>query len=169
MSWREIGIVVAMAAGLCGCYRDADEFNAKAAGYVCEYNAGGPAEPFLDRTAPIEDPPATSDARFEAYGGPNCEGEVEDNLSSCSARCEYSPRKARRCLRKLKRALRRGSYNDSDRAVCDRVYECDEDTEVDISAQCHITTQNCAVGDQPPPPVLLALGFLGLWVRRRRS
>lgn len=169
MVWQKIGLVGLMAAGLAGCYRDSDDFNAKAAEHICRYNDGDPDEPFLDRTEPTEDNSATTDPQFQSYNGPYCEDAVEANLSSCSSHCDYSPRKARRCLRKLRRAVRRESYTESELAVCDRVYDCDEDVSSGVSAQCHITTQNCAVGENPPPPVLFALGFLGLWVRRRRS
>lgn len=167
MDWREVGVLVGIAAGLSGCYRDSDDFNAQAAEYICQYNDDDRSEPFLDRTEPLDDP-QSSTPDYEAFNGPYCEAKVEENLASCSAECDYSPRKARRCLRKLKRGVRRDRYNDSNYAVCDRVYDCDADASGDVLSQCRITTQTCAVGEHPPPPAFLALACLGLWVRRRR-
>ncbi len=158
-----MGLGILVCAG--GCYRDSDDFNAKAARYMCEYNEQAPADPFLDRTDPLTERNPGEQREFRPYGGPSCEQDVVDNLATCSASCDYSPRKARRCLRKLKRGLRSGTYNDSEYAVCERVYECPD--EVGDQA-CAITTRGCAIG-APASPALATLFFVGLWVRRRRA
>lgn len=194
MSWRQLGLVFGIGCLATACYRDADKFNAKAAESICRYNAGNPDAPFLDHTAPINDPnddqpptdtvPRAKPTRqttptesalagpmppYEPYSGAYCEETVEANLTTCSDRCDYSPRKARRCLRKLNRGIRNDGYNTAAWDVCDRVYQCSEDTPRDVRAKCRITTQSCAVGGQAPPVVFFALGMLGLWVRRRRT
>lgn len=154
--------------GLASCYRDSDDFNRKAAAKICAYNARGPSEPFLNYADPMEDDTfVITFPEYHPYGPPACEDDVIDNLDRCSATCDYSPRKARRCLRKLNRALRDGSYEESELAVCDRVYSC-EGTPRETSRACRISTQSCAVGGRGSPYALMGLLLAGVWGRRRR-
>ncbi len=159
-----------------GCYSDTDAFNSKAADYICAYNAQDPDEPFLDHTSPQqscgfdEDPDAEQDCQpsgeHRAFKGDECEVEVMTNLDACASECEYSPRKARRCLRVLRRSVWFNNYRESLDPVCDRVYTCDEDEpKPDV---CRITTSNCAVGGAPSPSIfLLMVVGVGGWTRRR--
>jgi len=158
-----VGLALFLLVG--GCVRDPDDFNAKAAGHICAYNDENPDSPFLDRTTPSEDSPTVDvESPFAPYGGPTCERDVADNLDVCHATCDYSPRKGRRCLRKLDRAVRKGEYDEGSLAVCGRVYECPEDA--DRPPECAISTRSCAVGG-PASPTLAALFFIGVWGRRR--
>ncbi|MEM6291062.1 MAG: MYXO-CTERM sorting domain-containing protein [Myxococcota bacterium] len=158
--------------GASGCINQPDEFNDKAAELMCEYNAADPEQPFLDRTRPLEGLDANDPDSFVPYGqggGGSCQSEVRDNLDACAAACTLVPRKARRCVRKLRRGVRSGQYNESDVSVCDRVYECGEqDPGVSVTDQCRITTSpGCSSGGGAPSG--LALLLLGLFVRRRRG
>ena len=173
-SMRGVGLLALAGLSLGGCYRDSDDFNAKAAESMCRYNDKVPSDPFLDRTMPIEEgedaslEPAWRDLGFQPYSGPYCEDAVVSNLSMCAASCEYSPRKARRCLRKLRRGVEKDRLNDTSLSVCDRVYECSSEVPAETVDACRITTQTCSVGGQPPPPFLALLLAVGLSARRRR-
>jgi MYXO-CTERM domain-containing protein len=173
MDWR-VGLALCFGVVLAGCYRDSDDFHTKVAAKMCSYNARGPDRPFLDYTEPVvdttsepSDPLDFSPPEYQPYSGPWCEDAVISNLERCDASCEYSPRKARRCLRKINRALRDGTYNDSELAVCDRVYSCGNVTS-ETSQSCRISTQSCAVGGEGSPVALTMLLLAGGWARRRR-
>ena len=164
-----VGILAFAMLATSACYRDSDDFNAKAAERMCRYNAGNPDNPFLDFTTPIDGTatPADPFPDHEEYGGAFCEEDVIDNLDRCSANCDYSPRKARRCLRKLRRAVKDGSFEDSALSVCNRVYTCGEVSDT-VQASCQITTENCSVGGRGSPWALMLLLVAGGWSRRRR-
>lgn len=158
-----LSVLVGATASATGCYRDSDDFNAKAASYMCRYNDRDPDSPFLDHTRTDEngDPPP--------YEGPWCEEAVTENLGQCSEQCDYSPRKARRCLRRLRRAVKKKSYDESLFAVCERVYECPDETEIEDYDACRITTESCSVSNAPLPVGFAVLALMGLWARRRRD
>ncbi|MEM6291063.1 MAG: hypothetical protein AAGA54_07350 [Myxococcota bacterium] len=163
-----------LAAG--GCVNEASEFNAEAAERVCAYNERDPERPFLDRTREIPTAPDPFDQTdpleglgenpdYEPYGGPTREADVVRNLDRCNTRCTFSPRKGRRCLRALRRALRRDEYKDRAFAVCERVYSCPGNVK---EPECRITTFNgCAVGSRQAPVSLLLLALVGMLRRRR--
>ncbi len=170
-----VGVLILVGACVGGCYRDSDDFNAQAAESMCRYNDKIPPDPFLDRTMPIEDGDAASlehgweGLDFQPYSGPYCEDAVVSNLSTCAASCEYSARKARRCVRKLRRGVEKDRLNDTSLSVCDRVYECSSEVPAVTVDACRITTENCSVGAQnSPPPLLLLLFAAGVRARRRR-
>ncbi len=159
-------------AAMSGCINEPDEFNEKAAELICDYNASDPPQPFLDRTRPLEGLDDDDPDSFVPYGeggGGSCENQVRTNLDACAAECTIDPRLARRCVRKLRRAVRRGQYSESAATVCERVYECGSVEGVsNVRDQCLITTSpGCSTGGGAPSG--LALLLLGLFVRRRRG
>lgn len=160
-AWR-IALAVALPAlSLGGCYRDSDDFNEKAASYICRYNDKDPDEPFLDYTRTDEE------GQPQPYEGPWCEDAVRDNLSTCAQTCDYTPRKARRCLRQLKRALRKGTYDQTLPTACDWVYDCPSDAPRSVEQRCLISNRSCSTGGGGLPLGFAMLGLLGLWTRRR--
>ena len=165
MDSRALGLGVAAMLCVSGCYRDSDDFNAKAADYICRYNDQDPDRPFLDHTPGLGDSLGVDP---EPYSGPYCEDAVASDLTSCADACEYSARKARRCLRKLRRGVRRESYNESALSVCERVYTCPDAASVETYRSCRITTRGCAVGGRSGGTPLALLLFAGLFFRRRR-
>lgn len=105
-----------------------------------------------------------------------CEGVVEAHYLACGDRCEYQPRKARRCIRRLRRnsdcddATVSGAGGEQEDEefiplVCDEVYtQCSGDDDL-----CRAPT--CAVmgsGHREGLGWALGLFALGLVGRRRR-
>lgn len=151
-----------------GCYRNEDRYHERAAELVCDYNAKTPNNPIVDRTAAL-DPPVDLDGDGDAeeyapYGGEFCQDDVIENLQTCSAECSYDNTMARRCVRRLRKAVRSGEFGAGVYDACNSVYACEE---VSTMQRCNLTTDECSVvPDRPPSLALLSLFVLGL-VRRR--
>lgn len=143
-----------------GCLFQEDEFVTEYAAEVCrlvrecgrELRLPGESEPL----------PSTS----------ACEDRIEAHYASCTAGCDYIPRKARRCLRRLRdNECNNPSGTVDDETipiVCNDVFrECQDDEQ----AQMCRAPSGCSIGDPRGSGSVLALGLLvlGLGARRRRG
>ena len=140
-------------------FREADDFNAEAAYHVCQFNRlCGPEN-------------STSDL-FEYAEGDACNEDFEMQHLECPERCDYSPRRARQCIRNLEKMV--DSCDITARAMepCQDVYDCrssDDPTLIDACGFAYSDgTCLCnAKSDRAGPATLLLSLFGLLWLRRR--
>ncbi len=123
------------------CYGDADRFNERQAGLLCR----------------LQEKCTDVDFGVGAANGQSCETNRVEELSQCTAACDYDPDAARRCIRGIKKALPPNFFGDG----------CDfEDATLDACAEVYT---NCTptFDDEPelscdvPPPELLGCAVAG--------
>ena len=160
MNLRRVGLcffvtfVAGLAAGSCK-YRQGEEFNEKAAEYICR------------AVTECDNDIRTGEDLVQGHEG--CKLELMNALDECDAHCDYHPASARNCIADLETSseCRRDPARTKS---CERVYtDCDEDFfDRDM---CKLDVPTCAVsrsgGDPRWGGLVLALGLWGLRRRRR--
>jgi hypothetical protein len=146
-----------------------ESFNEEAAQLVCEFN---------DECSEVVGSTLGEEQwmRFEyaqGAGGSVCEEDFLQKHESCGGECKFDRRQARRCLSKLRKAVRKCELKTRWMESCQDVYDCTSTGDNLLVDECGIEYSNglcsCDASRKNGSPVgALGLVCLGIGLMRRR-
>lgn len=153
-----LGLGVSLAAADGCAVNEQDEFLSEASSLMCEFNERCPGV--------FQDPSNNGEGDWPR--GDECEDAIITHYQSQCSTCSFQASEARTCLRRMKRGLRRCSFENVVMIPCDAVFQCGDE-----GGACDIRDPSqCSVSDEAPGlPALLWAGLLvlGVHARRRRA